>query len=62
MATRKLSSKDAKRVRGGAVEIENLVDAQARGELVQGVPTEGEAPQEAKLDRRRSKRYIKITL
>jgi len=36
-------------------KVEQLVEAQARGERVQGVPTEGEAPQDAELDERTSK-------
>ncbi len=36
-------------------ELEKLVEAQARGEPVEEVPTEEQKPQEAQLDRRMSK-------
>ncbi len=36
-------------------ELEKLVEAQARGEKVEEVPTEEQKPQEAELDRRMSK-------
>ncbi len=36
-------------------ELEKLIEAQARGETVEDVPTETEKPQEAELDRRVSK-------
>ncbi len=36
-------------------ELEKLVEAQARGESVEDVPTEEQQPQEAELDRRVSK-------
>ena len=52
---RKLSAKSAKRVRGGAPGIDQLVEAQARGESVEGVASEAETPQGAELDTRRSK-------
>ncbi len=36
-------------------ELEKLIEAQARGEMIEGVPTETDAPQNAELDRRVSK-------
>ncbi len=39
----------------GKEELEKLIEAQARGESIEEVPTEQEAPQEAQLDKRVSK-------
>ena len=58
LGTRKLSGKSVKRVRGAAPGIAELVEAQARGESVAGVPTEQGMPQDAELDSRWSKKGI----